>query len=318
MAVTVNGFTTADIVSACAEAGIGGTVEFPTGTYAIDNLQASFADQTWYLNRNAKLQRSASSLGPILRLSASGLRLRGGVFDGARGVNPNIAVGIDGSGYSLDMEDITLQNIPGWGVAIDNAALRMVRCSTVNTYNAPVIWRTTTTGARQGPVISHCVFDREAESGTGIQSGGILVQAYNPNNIQYLIEPRITDNLIKLPWPATAYAAVGVEVLNAQHVHLSGNKVTGGRIGYSFGSVSFGLMLGNFGAGQTDYFIEAASCSDTNIQGNNASGFAPSSFGLRVSGGSSSVLLLGNKLRGFNTNVSITPDCSGVVDTLNG
>ena len=317
--VTVAGLDTVSIHAARDAAGAGGTVLFPAGAYTVDGLTAAVQDQTWQLERYAKLQRSATSPSPVLNLTASGLRLRGGTLDGARGINPNVADAIDSTGCSLDIEDVTIQNVPGWGVAIDNAALRMVRCSTVNTYKAPVIWRTTTTGVRQGPVISHCVFDREAESSTGIQSGGILVQALNPNNIQYLIEPRITDNLIKLPWPSSSYAAVGIEVSAAQHVHLSGNKITGGRIGYSFGSVSFGIMLGNFGAGQRDYFIELVASGDCNIQGNNASGYAaPSSFGLRVSGGSSSILLLGNKLRGFDTNISVTPDCSGVTDAYNG
>jgi hypothetical protein len=295
------------IQSAITAAGVGGTVSFPSCTYIVDGLQNSVPNQTWVLEQNAVLQRSPTSTTAIITLQADGLKLRGGILDGARGVNPNAAVGIDGTGYSFDGRDFTMQNIPGWGVAIDNGQMFLSNVRFSNIFNSCIIWRNQIATTMHGPSIDRVLCDRSGENPSTVSAGGINIRAADG---KWVIGTSVTNSEVLLPSSAAANN-VAIEFWNSQHVHVIGNKISGSRIGISFGNVSGGLIAQNFVQIPVNYAVEIANASNSvNAMNNILTGYAPSLEGFEVSTGSSGIKIMGNFLNGFGTNVVIHSGCS--------
>jgi hypothetical protein len=308
MRVTVAGLDTAAIHAACALAGAGGTVCFENGTYIVDGLLSAYDGQRWELDSGAIIKRSATTTGPILKLTAPGLKLRGGMLDGNRAGNPNAAVGID-SVLAFDGRDFKLTGVNGWGVAIDNADLKLIDVLITDTKNAGVIWRNTNVTLRKGPHLERVTVDRSQEPVEGFTSGGILVQALEG---KYVLAPRIINCDVMLA-SQDGYDAVCIEVLRAIKGHISGCNPTGGRIGISMGADNYSTITGNAAQAQTDYAYEIVDCLGTVMAGNNGSGFVPSTWGIRVTGSSLHVRSYGTNLVGFATPIEVLGTCSDCV-----
>ncbi len=312
--VTVGGYTTGDIHTARDAAGAGGKIRFPAGQYDVDGLTASQPDQTWILDRYATIKRTSTSLTPLLTLTASGLRLRGGTWDGNRTGNINPGVGFEGHNCALDGRGFTLQNISSWGVGLDNSDMILMDVLIKNVANAGIIWRNTDLVARHGPLFERVTVDRSTENLSTVSSGGILIQA---SSGKWVINPRVINCEVILP-ETSADHAVCFEILNSQHARLLNNKALSGRIGLSFGNVSYGIITGNIAQAQSSYAIELAQASAScNVQANNCTGYVPTPTGIEVSGASNNNKLVGNCLGGFSQNVTIHSGCTGNVDQFN-
>jgi len=286
-------------------AGVGGTVEFPNCTYTVDNLIASVADQTWVMQGDAKFLRSLSTTGPILKLTAP-LKLNGGILDGARGFNTNPAVGVDSTGQAFEWRDGVMRNVPSWGVAIDNGEMLLRDIKFSNIKNACVIWRNMIAATMDGPHIDHVRCDRSTESPATITSGGILIHA---GAGKWVMNPRIVNSNVILP-VSLAYDPVAIEIWNSQHAQVVGNKTTGGRIGYSFSNGAYAAVVANIGQVPVDYAFEFGDgSSQINLQANNATGFAPSRWGV-IASQNSVVRAIGNAFVGF-TGAVPSGGCTG-------
>lgn len=259
----VAGFTTGDIHTAIAAAGVGGKVTFGPGTYDSDSLIASVADQTWELDRKAIIKRTAGTTATwIIILTADGLKIRGGTLDGNRYANSVLANGISTSGYSLDIRDTKITSTKHWGINMVAAELIMRDCIVEKTGQAGIFWRVLSGGAVvRGPSINDCLFDRSLTTDY-IAAGGIHIQSQDIS--VRVLGTKLIGNEIILPRGAQ-YSAVAIELLKTSYAQVLGNRVWGGRIGISLGSANFNSIIGNTVQYVSSYGIELAAKADDNI-----------------------------------------------------
>lgn len=250
---TVAGFTTADIHSAIATAGVGGTVVFPAGTYDANEVFASVANQTWIFETGAKLLRSASAPpSAVIKQthSAGFLKIRGGIIDGNRSGNTNVGNGIytELNDCDLDVADCTIQNIAWYGIATQNCDLVLNRVTIINTKQDCVFWQTTT--SRRGPQIFNCVFDRRSENPSTVTGGVIKYHGANQlrsrlMNCDLLMQYNSIDETVLF------------EGIGGSNTKVSGCLFSGGHTGVSVGNGATGLIVtGNQFEYQKSYGVE--------------------------------------------------------------
>jgi hypothetical protein len=295
---TVSGFDTTSIAAAQTSAGPGGTVIFPAGTYIVDGLTASVADQTWLLDRYAIIKKADTTgpLTPILLLSANGIRIRGGTLDGNRAVSPGTPDGVDSVGFSLDCEDMILQNVAGWGLAINDAPLNLRRCTFRNNVLSDVIWHLNGSAVGQAPNIDQCIFDKSMFAANVLTTGCLLIGSMNQNNVQYALNPRVTRCQLLMPWNTTNN--VGSEIRNCQRGWISDNVCIGGGTGFSNAQSGFMVYRDNVFQGQTTYGIEGGG-NDTLYIGNHGTGYGPSRWGIFLNPITTSSMVTDNHFVGY-------------------
>lgn len=292
--ITVSGCTTADIHTAAASAGIGGTVVFPAGVYASDGLKVLYANQTWLLDRGAIIKRTDITTEVILSVEADGFRLRGGELDGNRYVNTSVVSGIAAFGFSLDLQDIDLHSVSHWGISQTDASLKMLDCSVRKTGQAGVFWRIQPTGvSRNGPHIERCNFSR-FDPDDYIDSGCICIVGQPTKRI---VATRIINNRMVCYNPNWAAPkpnnSGGVGIVGGSNGSvITGNEVDGGRIGISLGDGDFSVVSGNPVSDCGSYAVEiAGNSTDNSITGNP---IYSCHIGVEVSGTSARNKIIGN------------------------
>lgn len=307
---TVAGFTTADIHAAAQSAGAGGEVIFPAGTYASAGLKVQYADQTWIGTRQGRtiIKRTDTTLENALDVEADGFRLRSMTIDGNRAVNPNVAVGVQSTGFSVDMRDFDLVGASHWGISVSDADLILRDGAIRKTGQAGVFWRITSNGsAMAGPDIDRVNVSR-SDPNDYIGAGGFHIQSLHAT--ARIAGTSIQNCKVTLPQGA-AYSAVGIEVWNADRALVSDDEVIGGRIGVSFGGASFGVIQGNRLSKCFNYHIELANGSANNaVTGNTIQGTGTSS-GIENSGQSNWNRIGGNTIFACKKPVRIAPGCNG-------
>lgn len=329
---TVAGFAQADIEAARDAAGVGGTVFFPAGTYPVADLVANVQGQTWVLDRSATILRTGG--GPLLSLQASGLRLRGGTWDGGR-TPSDLSNGFDGF-FSPDAEDLTLQNISGWGMCLQGGVLVLRNCLLRNIGYAAILWLAPG-WVCQGPVIEGCTIDRSIGF---VSQGGIHIRSAEAPGAGWVQAPRIVNTNVILPvCPNVAQIAagapfknaVGIEVWSGLGAIISGCQVAGGKIGTSFGNCrnskvlgcdvgsafQYGIEVAGLGAGAGSLWCVVEGNSVNSVSGQGTGASAPSRA-VSISGASLNTKVIGNSLYWSTYGVGINSDCTGTVNQFNG
>lgn len=320
--ITVGGFTQGDIEAARDAAGIGGTVFFPNGTYPTSDLEATIADQTWILDRKACIQRIGGTA--LLEIKAGGLRLQGGTWDAGR-FPGDLNNGFSATGFGAEIEDVTLQNVSGWGIIFVNGFLD-IRRSTIRNTGLSAILAANNGATSKGHIVDSCLIDRTV----GFDSqAGIQLRALTSGS-EWLLAPRVINTSVYMPAvPNLASTgagqphqnSVGIEIINATAPVIMGCNVANSKIGISFGNVRNGKMIGNNVGYAFQYGLEIAGyggfgshwcCvegnSVNNVAGQAANAATPSR-GVSVSGASHHNRIIGNSTYWNSVNVGINADC---------
>lgn len=128
-------------------AGSGGSLHFPDGTYLVSGLEASVADQTWTLARQAVIYLADADNTSNVIVTANGFTIRGGKIDG----NSANQTGTWGSGTftgdgikadsveDLTIEDVEITDCKFMGIDIKEASRVVVRRCYIHTVNASCI-----------------------------------------------------------------------------------------------------------------------------------------------------------------------------------
>ena len=299
----VAGFDMTAINTALASAGNDGSVFFPAGNYTVAGLTASYQNQTWKCARGAVFTKADGDTDPTIALSASGLVIDGGEWNGNRTGAPATAVFVDGTGTDFTIRNAYCHGFTSWGIAIDNGELVVEDCIFTDLVAAAIIWRATSkNGAdfRKGPRISRTKIDRR----TGyVSSAGILIRSVGTGI--YHQNTSITDCDVFMPATGEATSDnVGIEVTEAAYARISGCHVEGSRIAYSYGGNSRSVITGNTAVAVGDYIVElATACNDCSVVGNAGTGLSLTTAGIGgcvITGGGSGNLVVGNRIgQGF-------------------
>ncbi|PDT15910.1 hypothetical protein CO670_15565 [Rhizobium sp. J15] len=286
-------------------AGEGGEVVFPAGILEVDGFTNLFNDQIWTLDRNTQLLRSATTAGPILAMTAPKLTIRGGVFDGNRGVNNVQTVGIAGEAqHSLDIRGATIRNVAGWGIAFDDGKLVVDECSFSNVGYSAIIWLCTSRApdgsVRYGPKITRCEINHAI--GYAGEPGICLKGGLNGSNNQFQ-GAEVSGCRIRMPG-TSHYSNVGVELTFGQRSRVINNDVLAARIAYSFGHMAASVMTGNTSSAICDYAHELVDSETNTVSGNASTGIAGSIGMVRISGASRYNRGGGNAASSFPSTVS--------------
>lgn len=303
--VTVTGFTTADIHAARDLAGPYGTLKFPNGVYDCDGIIANQPFQTWEFERAAKLLRSPTSIQSVLNVYES-LSLVGGIIDGNRANNTAPGCGIASfvHDFELSLVRTVVQNTNYYGIAVDDCALFMDRCTVKDTSATGLIWRTHV--PRVGPQLYRTVFDRSHENPATMLSGGAFMQGI-PENSYSVMRPRIVDCDFMLPY-TMGYDTGGLCIFDGSRGYVSGCNFSGGRIQLSLKTCeSIDIGPNNKFAAAGDYAIEAVSCNDMGIRGNMMTGAGPSKYGIELNSCTGKTRVFDNVIRGFSVPIHGTP-----------
>jgi parallel beta-helix repeat protein len=289
----------------------------------VSELAVSGLNLTFEMERGAILKRTA---GNFVLCSSPGLRIRGGTIDGGR--SGDTAKGIVGVNCGVDLEDVILQNIGGWGINLSGSGINfsMRRCTVTNTGYAPILWQSTDSRPL-GVMIKENVFDRSS----GYVSQGVMhIRATTAGAL--IVAPRVVDNNVRLP-PVTSVSqldpsimgnSVGIEIWNASDAEILGNSVQYGKIGISIAGCANAKIIGNGVSESSQYGIEVTTGSNRaavvgntvcSVNGPFNSG-APAS-GVSISVASQNAKVISNQLYGCTNTVLVTPDSTGTVSNYN-
>lgn len=291
------------INAALTSGGNSSTIYFPPGNYTVDGLTANYSDQTWLCSRGAVFTKAAGSTAAMLTLAASGLRIKGGEWNGNRSGAPATAVFVDGTNTDFSIEDAYCHGFTSWGIAIDNGELIVDNCKFADLAYAAVIWRATSKNGsdfRKGPRISRTKIDRRSgyTSSTGILIRSVGTGMFHQN-------ASVIDCDIFMPSTGeTTYDNVGIEITEGQFPRIANCHVEGSRIAYSYGGCSRGVVSDNTAVAVGDYIIElATACNDCAVTGNAGTGLSLTTTGIGgcvITGGGNGNVVMGNRIgRGF-------------------
>lgn len=328
--------TQAAITSACEAAGAGGSVYFPPGVYEVEDLAVTHENQTWELSPTSILKRSGG--GHALTVSAAGFRIYGGTIDvDALAIdyltNQKWAIdawtGNAGSGFGLELDDVTLMNGNSWGILASRSPFIINRMKTQNMGYAAILFQCKELRNAGEVSVQNCNVDGNNANYHG--QGGILLRCEPTNALAggLLVNPKVKDCRVALPEQTSVSQAdepgdlhtnsVLIEVHNSSGPVITGNLTSYGKIGVSINSAIGGIISGNTISEAFQYGIEIASyngdgstgmaCVGNFVRGVNgqASGAAAPSIGVSLSGGATKNNIVAN----YVVNCSIAVGQSG-------
>jgi hypothetical protein len=180
---TGNGTTddTAAIHAARDAAGVGGRVIIPAGTFIVSGLTASVVNQTWELGNRmigkATIRMKAEAAS-ILHVTAAGVTVDGGVFDGSSGTLHNWSQ----QGIHIEADAVTVRNAevrgsPCHGVyALDSDRVTVAGCRFTDCYSAGVIFQNGTDATDRYDVRftgNHIESSLDTSYGIGVVGGAV-------------------------------------------------------------------------------------------------------------------------------------------------
>lgn len=328
LGIVVAGCAEADINAAKIEAGPNGTVLFPAGSYEVSCLKQDIPGyQEWVFQKGAVLIRSATTENPIIEVaSGSHLRIIGGEFDGNRSENPNQQHGIIArDGCSLSMSGgFVVKNVSLVGIWGRDGEWDIRDGKVMDTGYWGIYWAAVSllpgSARRTAPQISRVTIDRSREPKTARNGGGICISGGPDEIIQTSENARVQDCTVviakinSLAEYNNQYDAVAIEVNDCYMPILTGNRITGGRIGVSTATCPWAIQSFNQGNAIGDYMIEMVNCEFGSAVGNIATG-TPSiaHYGISISGSLSKGLnITGNDCKMmFSTSVCVAYGASG-------
>ena len=180
---TGNGTTddTAAIHATRDAAGVGGRVIIPAGTYLVSGLTASVVNQTWELSNGIVGEatiRMKAEAGSILHVTAAGVTVDGGVFDGSAGTLHNWSQqGIRIEANAVTVRNAEIRESPCHGVyALDSNRVTVAGCRFTDCYSAGVIFQNGTDATDRYDVNftgNHIESSLDTSYGIGVVGGAV-------------------------------------------------------------------------------------------------------------------------------------------------
>lgn len=321
---------TAAIHAARDASGVGGKIAIPRGTYLVSGLTASIAKQTWELSKDAVIKMKAGAR-EILLVTASGVSIAGGVFDGSNGTqepsSQRNGVKTVGSGFTI--RNSTIQNVSLYGIsAFNSSQITIANCTIRNSY-AEAIWiRNSLVGPSNLSDIS--ITDNLVDNSTGGQraSGiGFFSDAFD----QRINRVLVSGNSIRLPYGQTTGITGCIGLYNSTDFVVINNFCSGGFISISCPNALQGKIASNTVRGFNYLGIELpvhppGEVNNVSVIGNlldpdgvsAAAGIQTSANGYSAvnsgpTGGISNLSILGNTIRNFVSGPNLINFGSGSV-----
>lgn len=335
--------------------GAGDHIYVPSGTYVIDNLALSVANQTWDFAPGAVLKApdSSGNNAKIITLSATYVTIRGGEFDGNVANNGSasaVAGAVQIGAAHCTVEGAYVHSTKGYGihgaptdidVAMDDVLVK--NCRFIGCYADSVFFNLVGVSvASNGLRIESCWADNSSVAVGNISGGGF--QFFGDSTLG--VQPKgaaIIDCHANSRTDATADVA-GISLFN-----VNGGKISGCWSGnhsmesYAIGTGTDIAMTNCVAYGALDYGIEinpatrcsvtncvidgnaatpagisVSSSSDVTITGNTIGNMGATGFGIKHEGGASTRLKIAdNLIRATNRAIGFSSDPSDVSVTGN-
>ena len=292
---------TAEIHAARDAAGVDGKVFFPAGTYLVDGLTASVADQTWELADGATIKMKTGAA-KILRVTADGVTVAGGVFDGSNGTaHDGSQTGFQIEGDNVTVRDVTVTDSPFYGIVAYSCNNVTVRgCTVRNSYYGAIFVQNALTApsAIYDVSITDCLVEGLGDSSAGIGTFGNSVT-------QRVHRVKICRNTVNLPYDQSDFNSGPIGVIDSTDFVVSDNIVQGGgSMGISCQNSVSGVISGNTVRGFKYAGIELPKTVNSVVVSGNTldpDGMTPQS-GIECSDGTiNDLTITGNVIKNFTT-----------------
>ena len=241
---------TAEIHLARDAAGVGGKVFFPSGTYLVDGLTASMANQTWELASGATVKMKTGAA-EILHVTAANVTVTGGTFDGSNGtVNDWSQMGIKVTGDGVTIRNATVQNSPSHGVyAINCSRVTVTNCTITEPHEYGIMVQRSDAGS----VVDDILITDNIVVSAWSDAHGIYVRG----DSQSLLVNRatISRNTVRLTGTPVGETG-GIIFFNGVDWMISDNIVRGATLGITTPAPKRAVISGNLVTGFTDIGIE--------------------------------------------------------------
>ncbi|WP_377299662.1 hypothetical protein [Rhizobium sp. SGZ-381] len=313
--------TQAALEQAMDDAGAGGTIFVPAGTYNVSGFASRADYQTLIFQPGAKLFRTGGM--HVFNVTHVGTRVFGGEFDGNKQAGDPLFRAISASAdCGIEIHDALIKNIAGYGIgAVDGRFI--VKGCTFGTIGYISIFFQSELFRAVAPII----VEDNTITNTGADYndyGGIIIKTNNTVG-NFLVSPLIRGNRVTLPVPANATEAstkypnsVCIELRGSSVGVVADNAVNGGVIGVSIAKSNHSKAYANHAVGCFYYGLEAADTNDrTQFFGNTvtgSNGVSGQSCGASISASSNNTSLVGNAMYSNLQRIRITGDCSGTTE----
>ena len=329
---------TAAIHAARDASGVGGKIAIPRGTYLVSGLTAGIAKQTWELSKDAVIKMKAGAA-EILLISAAGVSIIGGVFDGSSGAGvfngsnstqrPGSQNGIRSLGSGFTIRNATIQNVALYGISAFNSSQVTIANCTVRNSAGPAIW---VRNSLMSPseISDIAITDNLVDNAPGGQyASGIGFFSDDLN--QRINRVLVSGNSIRLPYDQTTEITGGIGLYNSTDFVVTNNFCSGGFISISCPNARQGKISSNTARGFSYVGIELpvhppGEVNSVSVIGNlldpdgvsadagiqtSANGHSALSSG--PTGGISNLSILGNTIRNFTDGCNLINFGSGSV-----
>ncbi len=268
-------------------AGVGGTVIVPSGTYMVSGLTANVDCQTWEFSSNSAVIKMKTGASEILAVTANGVTLVGGVFDGSNGTKSDWSQqGVRVTGDGVTILNAIVQHSPKAGIYATNCnQVTVSGCTIINSnYKGIFVQSHSATGPLN--IYDIVITDNLIDNSAGWNGArGIGVRAGDENQ-QFANRVTISRNTIRLPY-GQSMETESIVLTNGADYIVEGNTVIGGFLGISCANTRRGVISNNLVRGFRRAGIEIPlDTIDVTISGNSIdSDGVDSGFGIWASRG---------------------------------
>jgi len=309
---------TAAIHAARDAAGIGGRVVISAGSYLVSGLTANVANQTWELSDHAVIKMEIGAK-EILLITADGVSVLGGVFDGCNGTaHDGSQLGVKVLADGVSFSGVTVQNSPFKGILFLNSSqVTVSKCTFLNCY-ADGIWVENSLTA-PSDLYDITITDNLIDgSSAGDRASGIGIYGGTSYD-KRLNRVIVRGNTVILPYNQSLTNTGGVGLYNARDAILTNNVCIGGFIGISCPNMVRSTIANNTVRGFKRIGIElpvaGGEINNVTVSGNvvDPDG-AAGNAGIQTSNGNiASLSIVGNSIRNFSAACNLINFGSGSV-----
>jgi hypothetical protein len=312
---TGNGTTddTTAIHAARNAAGVGGKLFFPVGTYLVDELTASVADQTWTLDAGATLKMAVGS-SAVVTITGDGVTVEGGTLDASNGTLHDWSQnGVVITGDDATLRNVTILNSPKHGVrGLNCGGTTVTGCTITDSYNNGVFIQNLT----GEPDRYHFRITDNTVVTSSIYGAGLSVMSVD---VHTLHDVHIVNNTVRVPRDSGEIQALAA-AWNCTDAIIDSNILDGGWGGISYPEALRHIISNNVISGFWKYGIEVATNpKNVVIAGNtiDMDGVSKATDGIVGSVGSAeNIVITGNTLSGFNVGTSKAISLSYAINGL--
>lgn len=225
-------------------AGVGGKVMFPSGTYLVDGLTASVANQTWELSDGAVVKMKAAA-SRCLFINSDNVAVKGGVFDASHGTLHDWQQhGIVAEADGVTIRNVEVRNSPGHAVlARRGDRVTVVDCRFINCYNAGVFIQNDVEDTEMFDIVitgNYIETSEDTGGGIGVLAGLSTLTATTAD----IERIKITGNTVICPIdPAAETSCIGV--INCTDFVINDNITIGSHIAVTTANGNRCVISGN-------------------------------------------------------------------------